>query len=485
MLKEHARGLAVSIFLLDLALVALAFVGAWWLRDTVLPLAAPGSFPVSLYPLDEYLPLLPLALGIWGGLLLASQRYASHRTVPLLEEAWEVLRVSGTALVIFALMVFALRLDEAVLDQDRISRAWILIFALLACALLVTEKLALRLTARYARARGFNYRSIVIVGTGPEAIEIARAVQDHRWWGFRILGFVGIDAPVPGARPGAMPLLGTVRELPQIAERQVVDDVIVAVGAREISGDEEVFLALHELGIRTMFALDPFPHAKAKVSLSEIDGVPLLTYSTAPSGSVRLAVKRAMDLVLGTLLLLVSLPIALAIAAFVKLAGGGSVLFRQTRCGLNGRRFTLYKFRTMVEDAEGLQADLLHLNEVKGPAFKLRRDPRITRLGKLLRRFSLDELPQLLNVLRGDMSLVGPRPPIPDEVARYERWQRRRLSVRPGLTGLWQVSGRADVPDFRRWIELDLEYIDSWSPWLDVKILAKTIPVVLSGRGAH
>ena len=259
----------------------------------------------------------------------------------------------------------------------------------------------------------------------------------------------------------------------------------LATGPREVPRLEETFLALHELGIRTLFALAPFPHAKAKVTLSEIDGVPLLAYSTAPAGTLRLAIKRAMDLILGTAILAVSLPIAGSIALAVKLAGGGSILFRQTRCGLNGRRFTLYKFRTMVEDAEARQSDLLHLNEVEGPAFKLRLDPRVTRLGRLLRRFSLDELPQLLNVLRGDMSLVGPRPPIPSEVERYERWQRRRLSVKPGLTGLWQISGRADVADFRRWIELDLEYIDSWSPWLDLKILAKTIPVVLTGRGAH
>jgi exopolysaccharide biosynthesis polyprenyl glycosylphosphotransferase len=484
MLKEHARVLAVFIFVLDLALVALAFVGAWWLRDALLPGLAPSSFPAALYPLGEYLPLLPVALLIWGALLLGSRRYASQRTVPLIEEAWEILRVCGTGLVIFSLTVFALRLDEVLLGDDRISRAWILIFALLACILLAIEKLFVRLSARYARSRGFNYRSIVVVGTGPEAAEIARAVAEHRWWGFRILGFVALDEESRRAA-SHLRMLGTVDDLITIAENEIVDDVLVATGPREVPRLEETFLALHELGIRTLFALAPFPHAKAKVTLSEIDGVPLLAYSTAPAGTLRLAVKRGMDLILGTAILAVSLPIAGSIALAVKLAGGGTVLFRQTRCGLNGRRFTLYKFRTMVEDAEARQGDLLHLNEVEGPAFKLRSDPRVTRLGRLLRRFSLDELPQLLNVLRGDMSLVGPRPPIPSEVERYERWQRRRLSVKPGLTGLWQISGRADVADFRRWIELDLEYIDSWSPWLDLKILAKTIPVVLTGRGAH
>jgi exopolysaccharide biosynthesis polyprenyl glycosylphosphotransferase len=194
-------------------------------------------------------------------------------------------------------------------------------------------------------------------------------------------------------------------------------------------------------------------------------------------------VKRGFDLVIATLLTAAAVPMMLAIAGAIKVTSGGRVLFRQTRCGLNGRRFTLYKFRTMVENAESERPKLSHLNEMKGPVFKVRDDPRVTRLGRLLRRFSLDELPQLWNVLLGTMSLVGPRPAIPEEVAQYQRWQRRRLSMRPGLTCLWQISGRNEV-DFDRWMELDLEYIDSWSPLLDLKILARTVPVVLSGRGA-
>ncbi|HYG61833.1 MAG TPA: sugar transferase, partial [Thermoanaerobaculia bacterium] len=196
-----------------------------------------------------------------------------------------------------------------------------------------------------------------------------------------------------------------------------------------------------------------------------------------------LMLKRALDVALASLLLLLALPAVGLVAALIKLTSGGTVLFRQTRCGLNGRFFTLYKFRTMVEDAEERRNALLHLNEMNGPVFKLRSDPRVTWFGRFLRRFSLDELPQLWNVLRGDMSLVGPRPPIPEEVARYQRWQRRRLAMKPGLTCLWQISGRNNV-DFDRWMQLDLEYIDSWSPMLDFKILLKTIPAVLSGRGA-
>jgi exopolysaccharide biosynthesis polyprenyl glycosylphosphotransferase len=192
-----------------------------------------------------------------------------------------------------------------------------------------------------------------------------------------------------------------------------------------------------------------------------------------------------MDIAISTMMLMVALPVMLVIALLLKLAeGGGRVFFTQTRCGLNGRRFTLYKFRTMVEGAENQRPAIDHLNEMSGPVFKVKQDPRVTPVGRWLRRLSLDELPQLWNVLKGDMSLVGPRPPVPQEVSQYQRWQRRRLSMRPGLTCLWQIEGRNDL-DFDRWVELDLEYIDSWSPLLDVKILLKTIPVVLTGKGAH
>jgi lipopolysaccharide/colanic/teichoic acid biosynthesis glycosyltransferase len=509
MLKERARLLNLSVFSLDLALVATAFVAAHWLRSGLLPRLAPGAFDGTLYPLASYLPLLPVALVVWGLLLLRSRRYRSHRTVPLLREAWEVVQVTGTAVVVFTLLLFALRIDEQALSEDRVSRAWLLLFALLAGLLLLAEKLLLRIVARYVRSRGLNYRTLLIVGTGSAGQAIAHAIAEHAWWGYRLLGYVEVSpdregGSVEGAPPGTtgpelrpararagaartvggLPVVGHVADVPRIVQEQAVDDVVFAVGRRELDGLEELFLVLHEQGIRSFFALDFFPHARARVEMSEIEGVPLLTFATAPTNPLLLAGKRALDVALSALILLLSMPIILGVAVAIRVSsGGGGVLFRQTRCGLNGRRFTLYKFRTMVEGAEDRLQELQHLNEMDGPVFKSRRDPRVTRLGRLLRKFSLDELPQLWNVLRGDMSLVGPRPPIPEEVARYERWQRRRLSMKPGLTCLWQVNGRNEL-DFRSWIELDLQYIDSWSLGLDLRILLKTIPVVLTGRGA-
>ena len=483
MLKEQSRLVNTLVFLVDLFLVACAFLLAHLFRASVLPALFPQWVDKSFYPLAAYLPLLPLVVAIWGALLLASGSYGSHRTVPLVEEAKEILRVCGLGLAILALAIYAFRLDSLLLDADEFSRLWIVSVGAFAGLLLLAEKLALRTLSRFVRSKGFNYRTVLIVGTSPGAIDLADSIREHRYWGFKILGFVAHPSSKGDDLPERYRLLGSLDDIFHIVENEVVDDVLFCVSRRELDRMEDLFLALHEQGIRTRFALNLFPHVKARTRFEELDGVPLLTFSTAPEKPVPMLAKRVIDIALSVLVMTVSLPVLLLIAVLIKLSGGGAVLYRQTRCGLNGRKFTLYKLRTMVEDAEEQQESLLHLNEMDGPVFKLTDDPRVTWLGRFLRRFSIDELPQLWNVLRGDMSLVGPRPPIPDEVKRYQRWQRRRLSMKPGLTCLWQVSGRNQI-DFDRWMELDLQYIDTWSPWLDIKILAKTVPAVLTGRGA-
>ena len=484
MLKQRARLIAGFVFALDLALIAAAFFLAFSARHDLAPRLWPEQFGSGFYPLHQYLPLLPIALLVWAPLLWFSGRYRSHRTVSLRRETTALLRVTAVAAALLTLVVYALRLDARLLAGDKISRIWLLLFPALAGALLISEKIALRVTSRWVRTRGLNYRTVLVVGTGRQARSLASFLERHRQWGYRLLGFVaGRDEE--GVRSlGGRPVLGTLADLPRLVEDNVVDEVLFSVNRRDLDEIEDLYLCLQEQGIITRFALDFFPHTQARMAIDELDGVPLLTFTTAPSNPLLLLVKRALDVALSALLMLLGLPVLLLVAVAIRVTTrGGTVLFRQTRCGLNGRTFTLYKFRTMVEDAEERQRDLLHLNEMDGPVFKLREDPRVTALGRFLRKFSLDELPQLWNVLRGDMSLVGPRPPIPEEVARYERWQRRRLAMKPGLTCLWQVSGRNEL-DFQQWMELDLQYIDTWTPWLDVKILLKTIPAVLSGRGA-
>jgi exopolysaccharide biosynthesis polyprenyl glycosylphosphotransferase len=271
-------------------------------------------------------------------------------------------------------------------------------------------------------------------------------------------------------------------DLPRLLGAHVVDEIFFAVESPELARLEDVFLLCDEEGVRTRVAVDFFPHVNSEIRLENLGETQLLTFSAAPDDDLLLLVKRAIDVSIAAVVIFLGWPLMLLIAVAVRLSSPGPALFSQERCGLNGRRFRVYKFRSMSLGAEQRQAELMHLSR-RQTAPKIPNDPRLTPIGRYLRRFSLDELPQLVNVLRGEMSLVGPRPAIPSEVAQYQRWQRRRLRMRPGLTCLWAVNGRDEV-DFETWMKLDLEYIDNWSLGLDCKILLRTIPQVLSGRGA-
>jgi exopolysaccharide biosynthesis polyprenyl glycosylphosphotransferase len=270
----------------------------------------------------------------------------------------------------------------------------------------------------------------------------------------------------------------------RVLQSRVIDEVVFAVSMQELARLEPVMAHCASVGIKTRVQLEFLPSPYSRIYLEKFRHVPLLSLSAAPESELLLLLKRIADVVIAVFSLALLSPLLVAIAAAIRITSPGDVLFRQTRCGLSGRRFTLYKFRSMVNNAEQLRAELRQLNQRDGPAFKISDDPRITPVGRILRRFSLDELPQLWNILRGDMSFVGPRPAIPDEVEEYEPWQRRRLRMRPGLTCIWVLEGRSDV-DFHRWIQLDLAYIDNWSLWLDCKIFFRTIPIVISGRGAY
>ncbi|NOZ79694.1 MAG: sugar transferase [Acidobacteria bacterium] len=475
MLKERAKLIAYWVWTADLAVTAGAFLLAWVVRSHLAPVLWPQLFPTRLYPLSRYLGLLPLVLVIWTFLLVAGQAYTSRRTVSLRREAWQVFQIVALGTLILATTGWLLRLDF-------VSRPFLVLFGGLDLLFLLAEKLGLRLLARRIRKRGLNYRTLLIVGINPRAEEIAAIVNAHPSWGLKILGFVAPDGDAPPEVQG-VPVLGHATDLPAILEQEVVDEVMFVLSRRQLGEFEDALLLCAELGIRARVVLS-FPHIKGRIVLDELEGIPLLTFTTTPGAPFAIFLKRLADIVVSGLILVAFSPLMLLIAIAIKLSSPGPALFSQIRCGLNGRRFQLYKFRTMVRDAQERMDEVAHLNEVDGPVFKSRRDPRVTPVGRILRRLSLDELPQLFNVLAGDMSLVGPRPPLPDEVARYERWQRRRLSMKPGLTGLWQVSGRATLGDFNDWITLDLAYIDNWSLWLDIKIMLKTIPAVLSTRGA-
>ncbi|MEA2236513.1 MAG: hypothetical protein QOC81_1237 [Thermoanaerobaculia bacterium] len=479
MLKEKARMIARVVYVADLALTTAAFFAAFFIRDLVLPRIAPEHFPTGLFPLRDYVKIYPVVLILWSILLFTYHSYHSHRTIPLLREALTAIRVVFVGNAILATIAYLMPLRQ-------LSRSWFVLFGLMAALLLVLEKIVVRVIARYVRAKGLNYRTILIVGTGRRAIEVARTIEGHKYWGYKLLGFVSDGHRLSNGWArfrvfGSVPDLRKLLEGGQFAEP--IDEIVFAVTRKKLDEMKQIFLMCEELGIRARVAMNFFPNRVARIELEELEGIPFLTFTTTPSNESQLAFKRLLDIAVSMILLLLAMP-AIALAALaIKLSSPGAVLFRQERMGLNGRLFMLFKFRTMFEDAHERRGEVTHLNQMTGPVFKAKSDPRITAVGRVLRKFSLDELPQLWNVLKGDMSLVGPRPPIPEEVAAYHRWHRRRLSMKPGLTCLWQVSGRNNV-DFDRWMQLDLQYIDNWSPSLDLKILLRTIPAVLSGRGA-
>jgi exopolysaccharide biosynthesis polyprenyl glycosylphosphotransferase len=328
-------------------------------------------------------------------------------------------------------------------------------------------------------------RYVMVVGSDERARRLGEALEHSSAYGIRLSGFLVMN---PEESPREVQLSNTYKvyplaELPLLLGRDVIDEIIFAVGSESLAGLEEVFLMCDEEGVRTRVAVDFFPHVNSDIYLDRLGFTPLLTFSAAPHDEVRLLLKRSIDVALSAAALILLFPLMLIIALLVKLTSRGPVIFRQVRCGLNGRSFLFYKFRSMVEDAEALKPGLEHLNQ-RGTVFKIRNDPRVTLVGALLRKFSIDEWPQLWNVLKGDMSLVGPRPAVPEEVARYQRWQRRRLRMRPGLTCLWTLAGRDEV-DFETRMKLDMQYIDNWSLALDWKILLLTIPRVLIGKGAN
>lgn len=421
--------------------------------------------------------LLVTAAVLWTAIgigLAAYRRPASFETLGMLRLTVTQTFWFGVAL---ATAIYLLKLGD-------ISRLFTAIFVLSNFLFQIAYRLAARRMRRIV-LEGFGGRHYyLIVGTGPKAVELAGLIEQHEEHG-TVVGFVqepgGPELPQGGLRGEYR--IWPLDQLPRMVEEHIVDEIIFAVSKAQLERMEEFFLACEEQGVKTRVLVDFFPHLRSEMALDRLEHMPLLSFSNAPENEYLLFLKRALDLALASALLIAAAPLLLLIAVLVRLTSPGPAVYRQLRCGLNGRRFYLYKFRSMHQDAEQMRQSVEHLNEMDGPVFKSSRDPRVNSVGRFLRKTSLDELPQLLNILKGDMSFVGPRPPLPDEVARYEKWQRRRLRMKPGLTCLWALAGRNQL-NFAQWMQLDMEYIDNWSLALDFKILLRTIPRVLSGRGA-
>ena len=469
---SRQRKARVLFGLWDLILVAVAFEAAYRTRYVFNP-----DFKYEFYLTVEHKALLLVVsllawvlIGMW--LDIYDKLDSAHPGV-ILRDSVRQCAYGALCLVVFE---YARRLE--------LSRFFVAMFASYAWVLLLVFRLTAGRVVGVLRREFSAPHYVMVVGTGERAMRMGEALERSAAYGVRLRGFLSErpDAPA-GIALGGQYKVHPVTELQSILRKQVVDEIIFAVGSESLAELEEVFLLCDQEGVRSRVVVDFFPHGNSTVSLDRFGNTPLLTFSAAPDDEIRLLVKRLTDIAIAAAGLIALSPFMAIVAALVRLTSPGPAIFRQTRCGLNGRRFVFYKFRSMCENAEALKASLAHLN-TRETVFKIPDDPRLTPLGRYLRKFSIDEWPQLWNVLRGDMSLVGPRPAVPNEVEQYKLWQRRRLRMRPGLTCLWAVSGR-DKVDFDTWMKLDMQYIDNWSLALDWKIILRTIPRVLIGHGAN
>ena len=416
----------------------------------------------------------------WHAIFTSFDLYQSKRLASRKRELLDVVKATTlVAMVIVAAgMMFRIRM---------VNPVFISVFWVGTTGTMVLSRILLRMLLVQLRKRGRNLRHVVVVGTNSRALTFARKLESRLELGYRVIGFVddGARAHSGEVKAAGYPMVAGFEDFSNYLKDHVVDEVAICLPMKSFYRQSAKIIAIcEEHGVIVRLPAQLFDLKLAKSRMENLESDPVVTIYTGTLEGLPTLMKRAIDFCVSLILLTVLSPVFLAIAILMKVTSEGPVFFAQDRVGLNKRRFRLYKFRTMVKDAEKRMAELEHLNEVKGPAFKIKNDPRITPIGRFLRKTSIDELPQLFNVLKGDMSLVGSRPlPVRDYNGFDEDWHRRRFSVRPGITCLWQCTGRSNV-SFENWMKLDMEYIDNWSLGLDFKILVQTIPAVLRGSGA-
>ncbi len=470
MLKRQRYIFCKVAIVLDLATTVFSFVATYYIRAGI------SSLP-GLYPFSYYAWMLVIIFFLWGFLFSFFGVYDFLRTRSLGSVSLAILKgivvgVSGVIVILF------------LLQEQTISRTLLLGFGGLNFILLTLEKAFLIYFLKVAvRDKEYPWTQVLVVGGGRGAEELTKMIEKNKHWGLKIMGELDFEPSRVGKKIREAKVLGAASELSKFLHNRVVDHVVFTLPLGLWNHLPKLLSICEEVGVSS-HVVPEFNHLNiARMKPEEFFGIPMLSFSTTPEWGWTLFLKEVFNRVSAFLLLSILSPVFLAIALGVKISSPGPVFFRQERSGLNGRKFIFYKFRSMVENAEEMGEELKHLDETSGPVFKIQDDPRLTKFGKFLRRSTLDELPQLINVFTGEMSLVGPRPPIPSEVEKYDTWQRRRLSMKPGMTCIWQISGRSKIP-FDKWMEMDLEYIDNWSLWLDFKILIRTIPAILSRKGA-
>jgi len=480
MLREKSKIVIQIHKFLDIFITALAFIGAYFIKKYILPEPFQGLTETPNY----YIVLLMIII-IWYICFDFFGFYTSYRKQPLRKILWNMIKAVSIGMLIMFLCMFIFKIED-------ISRIMMGMFYVLNVALLAICKTFAYKMLTYYRQKAYNFRNILIIGSKKRAKDIIDAMGKHLWSGYKIIGCLETDESRLGKEVrNDIKVIKTVEHLGEILLEQTVDELIFAMPLQKIQKSEEYIALAEKMGIAVRIIPDWQIHKLmynpiiASIRFEEFMGIPTLALITTPPNQGELFLKSIFDYSFAIIVLIPLLPLVMIISIGIKISSKGPILFKQERCGRNGRRFKIYKFRTMVTGAETLRQEMEALNESDGPAFKIKNDPRIIPyLGTFLRKTSLDELPQLINVLKGEMSMVGPRPPMPDEMERYDVWQRRRLSMKPGLTCLWQITTERNMVSFNKWMEMDLEYIDNWSLWLDFKIFLRTAKVIVvrSGR---
>jgi exopolysaccharide biosynthesis polyprenyl glycosylphosphotransferase len=470
MLGKRRLGWVLRLLVTDALALVVSFGVAYVLRFLLnQPLGREAG------PFGYYAWLLVLILPVWMGLLAVLGAYGVRWTVR--SRAWLVLRVCTVGLVLLTAGLFLVK-------ESEVNRSVLAFFAAVSAVGLWGERGLVAAWLRRAGQEGRWARVALVVGTDERAKRLVAALREYPEAAWVIRGCVGLSAFDPERTVHDVPVIGSLSELQEILQGEsVVDEVFFAVPLDRLDEITDALEVCESFGVDTRVLVDLYRPAQAHPFVEELFSLPFYGFSPTLTRQSVLAAKRGLDVAGAAVVLLVTLPLLLILAVVVKLTSPGPVIFSQGRAGFHGRRFRMYKFRTMVEGAEDIRDQVAHLNAMSGPVFKTADDPRLTVVGGFLRKLSLDELPQLVNVLKGEMSLVGPRPLPIYEASQIKGAQRRRLAMRPGITGLWQVAGR-NMVDFDEWMRMDLLYVDQWSLGLDLKILARTITVVLSGAGA-
>ena len=469
MYDERSIELDRIVFLLDVVLSVITFILCFYGRNFFLP-----EESGDLY---SHLFIIPLLLALLIGFLSYFGAYDGPRYTSIVSYSWAILRAMILAIgVLLALLFF--------LNIQYVSRFVILAFSVADFAVLLVVRIIIKNYFIRSIKSGKHCLRILIIGTGERAKDIAHELQKQSEWGIQVIGHLDPDPKRVGQSIDGKPVIGTIADISKCLKEYIVDEVIIAIPRSMLEDAEPIAFACEEEGIKLRFMADVFRLQVARISLALVGNLPLLTLEPVAQDKDILLIKRLFDFTVTLASMPVILPVMVLIAIAIKLDSPGPIFFIQQRVGLRKHLFPMYKFRSMHKNAEEMLKEIEHMNEAEGPIFKMTNDPRITRVGKFIRKTSLDELPQLINVLKGDMSLVGPRPMSIRDVELFDRGiQRKRFSVKPGITCIWQISGRSNLP-FDKWLELDLEYIDNWSFWLDLKILLKTIPAVLQSKGA-